>query len=269
MTETKMVAEAWQKKLASGGYEHIISNHKECSSLHKVPRIWRRILRQIDLSIKNSKNKSIFEVGCGGGKHLAPFLLNGWRAVGLDVSKEVLGRADIYLKSIKNTCGTELNVSLIEEDFFNYEPKESFDIVFHAGVIEHFLENEERLEFLKKMLTTLKPGGYLVSIVPSGIHPLREKMKDQKLGGYDIPEIDYSPGLMAEELSACGAENIKIIGHNIFNHFLIGGGPPLVKKLIFYGFQLIPSFLLPEKFSFRKAGTLIAIGRKPNLIQLQ
>lgn len=263
MLESKAVGEKWVEKLKTGGYEHALTDKKECRNLKKLPRIWRRILKAVEININNFENKSIFEVGCGGGKHLMPFVMRGWKAVGIDVSDEVLKRAEEFFDSAKDKCGIEENIDFVAGDFFDYESSNRYDLVFHAGVIEHFLNDSERLEFLQKMFQIVKPGGYVISIVPNGIHPLRAKMKEQKLGGYDIPEIDYSPELMTREFISCGAENVRILAHNLFNHFLIDNKRSLVKKLIFYKFQLIPAFLLPKKFSCGKAGALIAVGRKP------
>ena len=105
MLEGKSVGEAWQKKLAQGGYEHSITSSKECVRLKKLPRIWRRVLRETGININNLK--SIFEVGCGGGKHLMPFVMRGWRATGIDVSDDVLNRAREFFASAKKQCGIE------------------------------------------------------------------------------------------------------------------------------------------------------------------
>jgi len=139
-------------------------------------------------------------------------------------------------------------------------------VVFHSGVIEHFLSDSERITFLENMFVLAKPGGYVISIVPSGTHPLRARMKSEKLGGYGIPEVDYNPENMREEFVKCGGGDIKILPHNIFGYILSdnsAGLRKILQKALFYFFQLLPISLLPQKFAVRHAGTLIGIARKP------
>ena len=74
-----------------------------------------------------------------------------------------------------------------------------------------FLDDKERINVLKKMFLMTKKNGYIVSIVPSGMHVFRKKMKEFNLGGYIIPEIDYTDVLMFKEMKMCGGEEIVIL----------------------------------------------------------
>src|SRR3989344_2276405 len=180
----KSVAEKWEEALKDAGYEHGVLQRSDCAKLKKFSRVWRRIFKFTKL--KPGQTVSIFEAGCGGAKHLIPFALNGAKCAGLDFSPEVLKRAQAYTDEVEKFCGHKLNIKLIEGDFLNYKPVDpgSYDVVFHSGVIEHFLSDSERITFLENMFVLAKPGGYVISIVPSGTHPLRARMKSEKLGGY-------------------------------------------------------------------------------------
>lgn len=259
------VAEKWRDALKNAGYEHGNLSKNELEKLGKFSRVWRRIFKFTDLKI-NSKI-GVFEAGCGGAKHLVPFALRGVRCVGLDFSPEVLKRAEHFVSEAGKLYGRKINLTLIEGDFLNYKSadSDSYDLVFHSGVIEHFLEDVDRLNFLKNMFSLAKSGGYVVSIVPSGTHPIREKMKRLKLGGYGIPEIDYTPALMKSEFSRLAACDIKILPHNLFGYLLIDdlrGARKIIGRLFFYFFQIIPVSLLPYNFAVRHAGTLIGIAKK-------
>lgn len=258
------VAEKWVEVLKRDGYEEHIYKKSECRKMKKFSRVWRRIFRCINLNPYGRNDLSIFEVGCGGCKHLVQFALNGWKCVGIDCSEEVLKRAKNYIREISRICRNKLDIELIYGDFLNYIPiEEKFDIVFHVGVLEHFLNLKERMIALKKMFDLTKPGGYVISIVPNGIHPLRKEMKEKGLGGYFIPEIDYTPELLFREMKEFGRRDIHIFGHNIFSYLLLKKSRWfLFKKIIYLIWQIIPISLLPSKFIFRKAGTLIAIAKK-------
>lgn len=261
----RAVGEKWKESLRdNSAYEHHVSGYVDCKKLKRFHRVWRKIFRIVNFSLKGEK-LSVLEVGCGGGKYLANFALNGWRSVGVDVSNEVLGRAKNYLREVENVCHRDIDVDLIHSDLFDLKLREKFDIVFHAGVVEHFLDSEVRMSFIEKMFELAKNGGYVISIVPSGTHPLREKMRRLRLGGYEIPEVDYTPSLMTEEYKTLGMGSITILPHNLFSYFLIDDNGVVVrflKKIIYYFFQIIPAGILPESFAFRHAGTLIAIGQK-------
>ncbi|MDP3052553.1 MAG: class I SAM-dependent methyltransferase [bacterium] len=263
----KPISAAWCEFLKEKGYEQHISKKGDYRKVRNFSRVWRRIFREIKLNPFFRNDLNIFEVGCGGGGQLMMFALNGWKCVGLDCSEEVLKRAGNYIQEASAIRKEDLNITLICEDFLNYKPSGGlkFDVVFHVGVLEHFLDESERLMFLKKMFDLSKPGGYIISIVPSGIHPLRQKMRQFKLGGYNIPEIDYNPSLITKEFKECGAEDIKILPHNILGYFLIDNKNFIInalRRIIYYFFQIIPSSGVPFNFALKHASTLIGIAKK-------
>ena len=262
------VADKWRTAWKKSGFEFSVSGKRGCKKLGKFPRAWKRIFKEIKTNPFSRNDLNIFEVGCGGGNQLIMFALNGWKCVGLDCSKEVLERAKNYIQEASVICKNNLDVTFICEDFLNYAPANDlkFDIVFHVGVLEHFLDESERLIFLKKMFGLAKPEGYVVSIVPSGVHPLRQKMRQLKLGGYDIPEIDYDAFLIEKEFKQCGAKEMKIFPHNILGYFLIDNKNLIIstfKRLVYYFFQIMPPFAMPPGFASKHASTLIGIAKKP------
>jgi SAM-dependent methyltransferase len=259
------VSQKWEEELKDEGYEHHISEVKDCRQL-KLSRVWKRIFQETQFS--QSAKLKVLEVGCGGGLHLAKMAAMGYECVGIDVSKDVLARAENYFNEIRNVCGIALDIKLIAEDFYELDRAELrgyFDLVFNFGVVEHILDDHARLMFLKKKYELTKDGGYIVSMVPSGSHPLRSRMKKLKLGGYNIPEIDYDQHLMEDEFKAIGARQIRILPHNLFIYLLMEKNNPfmdLLLRLFYFGMQGVPWPLLPRSFCYRHAGSLIGIARK-------
>jgi len=261
----KTVRQQWEEALKYEGYEHSIHDKRDCTSIKRFSRTWRCILKHIPEEVQTTSNKKVFEFGCGGGKNLAQFLLNGWRVVGIDVSAEVLERTRQYLAEVQCICECLANVELVHGDFLGYTSEEQFDLVYHVGVVEHFLDDTEREAAIKNMFKITKKGGYVISIVPSGAHPLRQKVKTRKLGGYSIPEIDYTVALMEGELRKCGGKNIKVVPHNIMGYRLIDdkqGIARIADRLVYYMFQTIPLAILRKSFLCRHAMTLIGIAQK-------
>ncbi len=261
----QQVSDSWVEELREGGYEYHIREPRDCRQL-KLSRVWKRIFQHVQLP--RLEKLRVLEVGCGGGLQLAKLAALGCECVGLDVSGEVLARAEKYVKEIRQVCGLDLDIKLIAGDFYEVEPSELggyFDLVFNFGVIEHILDDAARLRFLKKKYALTREGGYIVSYVPNGSHPLRNKMKRLKLGGYNIPEIDYNRHLMKEEFAAMGAKQITILPHNPFIYLLLEKNNLLIdslRKLFYLGMQIVPSALFSHDFCYRHAGSLIGIARK-------
>jgi SAM-dependent methyltransferase len=261
----KIVARAWVQSLESYGYEQHLGKANDCKQL-KLNRVWKKIFKHTNL-IKFKKIR-VLEVGCGGGIHLAKLAAMGCKCTGIDVSKEVLQRANIYFNEIRNICKINIDVQLIKGDFFELKYADigdDYDLVYNFGVVEHFLNDNLRLEFLRKKYELAKKGGYIISVVPNGTHPLREDMKRYNLGGYNIPEVDYNYELMEKEFRQIGANEINILPHSLFGYINMKRTNKIndkIKLLIYLFFQATPLYLLPPKFCYRHAYSLIGIARK-------
>ena len=261
----KNVSQRWVRELRDEGYEYHVRERKDCRQLG-LSRVWKKIFKVTQLS--PSKKLRVLEVGCGGGLQLAKLAALGCACTGIDVSREVLARAENYFSEIHAVCGQKLDIKLLLGDFYDLDRTElggGFDLVFNFGVIEHILDDSARLTFLKKKYELTKDGGYIVSMVPNGCHPLRSKMKSMNLGGYNIPEIDYDQHLMEEELKSIGAKQVIILPHNLFVYLLMEQKNLFIDwstKLIYLGMQIVPWAVWPENFCYRHAGSLIGIGRK-------
>ncbi len=183
------IIQNWIIELKGGAYVHT-----------KIPKRFSRVWRKIFRIIPNVKG-SIFEVGVGGGKHLIQFAVDGWEIYGVDCSSDVLERALSYISKVKILNGNEISVC----DFMDFQINNKYDLVFHVGVVEHYRDNDERLNFVRKMFSIVKPNGYLISIVPINIQ--------EKTPG--VPEIYYTSDIMRGEFKKIGGKIIKIFPHNL------------------------------------------------------
>lgn len=257
------VINQWKEALSAGdGYAHRFINCEESS---KKNRVWKRILKIIN---KNNLKLKFFDIGSGGGQNVVMLALNDHKCVGIDISKDVINRSRNYINEIKNNCN-DIDVEIHLDNIFELKildkHKESCDVVYHFGVIEHFLQDEERILFLQKMMELLKPGGYIVSVVPSGSHPLRAKQQKEGIWGYLIPEINYDYNLMFNELQRVNLKDIKVLPHSMFTYLTWDKSNKfkfLLKKIFFLAMQLVPIGLFSDKFAFKHCGSVIGIGRK-------
>jgi 2-polyprenyl-3-methyl-5-hydroxy-6-metoxy-1,4-benzoquinol methylase len=260
------VIKAWQNNLSKGGYESPPISLFLKMKITFLTRTWRRILRHTGLKLSDSV--SALEFGCGGGAQIVPLFANGWRCIGVDCSKEVLSRARQYVKKVvdfKLLRNDKGSITFICDDFLNFKSETHFDMTFQFGVLEHFLNAEERLIYLRKMFETTKQGGIVVNCVPNGEHLFRAKQRNMGLGGYHIPEIDYTVVSLREEMLNCGASSVDVLTHDLMGYLKIRKKKGLYKLLnlgIYFIWQ-IPLFQgLPLDFKRRHAYWLIGIGEK-------
>lgn len=227
----------------------------------KLSRSWRRILRKINPDYV----RSVIEIGSGTGSQLIPLAGRGYSTVGIDCSYKALRQCREMVDAIREDSGRPMAVSLICADFFDIDLNTKFSLVFQRGVSEHYLGREDRLRFMRRMFEYATDDGYVVSIVPSGIHPWRTRFKNEKLGGYNIPEIDYSPEMLIEEAVICGGKDVIVLPYNIMgnlNYIPAGRFVRVVLKLVYLFFQLIPQSILPMVFKNRHAYSFICIAGK-------
>jgi len=255
------VALVWKESLRMPGiYGYKLPKNGDCKKLMKFCRVWRRIFKYINLNPYKRSDLRVLEVGCGGGKYLVQFALNNWKTVGIDCSQEVLARARNYIKEVSNACQFNLDIELLYGDFMSFNFSEKFDLVFHSGVIEHYIDQNERMFFLRKMFELTKPNGYIVSIAPV----IKEANKINNTVYDYLPYINYTPELMNQEFKNLSGREIRILPHNLFFWFFLKRNfiSGLINKPLYYILQLVPPEMFPFDFAYRNAGVLIGITKK-------
>ena len=253
----------WIEKLKESGYEHHCSTLQDIDKIKNLGRIWRKTLKHTNLK----PPAKLFELGCGGGRYLASLSLNEFELHGIDVSPEVVARCQRYIDEVQSVIKTPLLASVENADIFNYHSSEQYDLVYHFGVVEHFLNPSERRFIWQKLYQLTKPGGWMMSAVPNGSHFWRENVRNNPLSGYDVPEIDYSVKLHEHEFLDVGLQDVIALPWNFF-----GFAEPMVNskvlKLLSKSIHLssniaIPLFPLPRSMKEKVAHGLLAFGRKP------
>jgi ubiquinone/menaquinone biosynthesis C-methylase UbiE len=122
-------------------------------------RILRQLLRVCDL-----RGKRVLEVGAGTGRDSFPLIEHGAQVVQLDYSVNSLQ----ILKDLSEELHVQTNI--VGGDTFQLPfQDETFDVVFHQGLLEHF-RHPEALALLRENIRVLKHGGYLLVDVPQRYH---------------------------------------------------------------------------------------------------
>lgn len=124
------------------------------------PSVLQAIQKNFDL-----KGLKVLEVGAGTGRDSAELA-----RLGADVY--VLDFADNSLKiveALRQKEGLQNNLHLIRGDAFKAPfPDNTFDLVFHQGLAEHF---KDSLPLIQENFRILKHGGHCLCDVPQTVHP--------------------------------------------------------------------------------------------------
>lgn len=124
---------------------------------HQPPVIHEEMLEELQ-KVVNVKGKKILEVGAGMGGDSVYLAKQGALVTALDYTDEALGAIREHAK----IEGVELSAKLGDTRELPLND-ESFDVVFHQGLLEHF---RDPLAILKEHVRVLRNGGYLVVDVP-------------------------------------------------------------------------------------------------------
>jgi ubiquinone/menaquinone biosynthesis C-methylase UbiE len=122
-----------------------------------------RILRNL-LAVTDLRGKKILEIGAGTGRDSFPLVQHGAEVVQLDYSPQ-------SLRILKNLALEQhVEVTILGGDAFSLPFRdETFDIVFHQGLLEHFRKPRAEL-LLQENVRVLKKGGFLLVDVPQRYH---------------------------------------------------------------------------------------------------
>ena len=125
------------------------------------PAIFQIELAEYLNKILAGKGKAI-EVGCEEG--VTSFLLECDARVFFDLNEDIVNKAS---KAHKILCPNKCEDSFIVGDMFEmpFEDNE-FDLVFNAGVLEHF-SSDEVVNALEQMARITKPNGKIVVAIPN------------------------------------------------------------------------------------------------------
>ena len=215
------IAEQWKKDIDTGNAYHYEIRSLIEFYIFKLKPCSVRLKRIIKLGRINPGMK-IMDFGAGGGRDSIPLAYMGYEVEALDCSDAVVKNLMTYKISVEKFSGRKLNIKTNVVDILEANlPENGYDVIFSCGVMEHFIDDEERRKIYNILSKSLKKNGILITFVPNGNHPLRFRQKAEKLGGYNIPEIDYTIGTFEKDIEGAELFLDKVEGFDLFGYVSI------------------------------------------------
>jgi ubiquinone/menaquinone biosynthesis C-methylase UbiE len=165
-----------------------------------------RIIENLE-SVIDLAGKRILEVGAGTGRDSETLSSKGAEVWTLDYSEESLGLMANHIEQpVRIVCGDAFALPFASD---------SFDVVFHQGLLEHFTNPED---ILAENHRVLKPGGHVLVDIPQRFHyyTLAKHVLmffDKWFAGW---ETEFSPKEIESMVEDAGFELVATYGHNLY-----------------------------------------------------
>jgi SAM-dependent methyltransferase len=206
-----------------------------------------------------TRGSLVLEGGCASGKFSLCFALLGCDVTALDYSPEMLENVASLQQTVERQVGP-LKLALHQGDLEHLDLKaDHFDLVFNEGVVEHWLNDDERRAVLRNLACVTRPHGTVAVIVPNGHHPWMTRWMETNPAFLSAPPmVRYSPQMLRNDLMSVGLQDLVIDG--IYAWRSIDQWPNEQLRLVGGALQkLIP---LPHRLRLKWGIHLIGMGRK-------
>lgn len=250
----KSVGQSWNEKYLSGEAKYASLEAAEVLRFRTTGEI-----RRLCALLSSIGGKNVLQAGCGGGKYSLSLASYGFTATAMDYTFSPLKNIARLSALLEISPG---RIRLVCADLERMPFRDGvFDMVFNDGVVEHWLDDRERVEIINKMARLARPGGYVVVYVPNGGHPFYEKWVRTGYPGYlkSPPMTLYDTDKLRTELERAGLKEVQVDGVASFHSFNTW---PYRKWLRLPIGALNRYFPLPKKIRCRWGTYLIGTGKK-------
>lgn len=175
-------------------------------------RHWSLFQEELEELNERWEGGKLLNIGCAHGSDFLPFDREKFELYGLDVSKELLKKAEDYSSKFN------FSPKLIEGDMRELPfRQESFDSVISVASLHHLLEREQRIKALEEIKRVLKPNKEAFITVWNKRQKefIRDNKIIQKTWDYKGKELTrkyylYTYGELKRDLKQAGFEVLEL-----------------------------------------------------------
>lgn len=212
-------------------------------------------------------NKSVLELGCSTG-FLAEIMTKqqGCQVTGVEIDPECAEVA-------RTKCKQAICADLDNCDLQKVLPKERFDVILCADVLEHLRDPARLLRSLREWLTD---DGYVIASIPNVAHGsvrlalLQGQFPYRPMGLLDDTHIKFFTRALIEETFESAGYKVSLLGRNRWSVFDTEVGDQLPKTEAYEQLKLIEGDPESETYQFivkaTKYGTGDAIGTRQKML---
>ena len=186
----------------SASYDRIARQYAENTAQFGAPE--REVFLKIEQMLRPGHKNVVVDFGCGPGRDVPFYVGRGFRAIGVDVSKDMLNIAH----------ERSPDQHFIEGDFASAEIEpNSASIVIHSSTLQH-VPRESLDDVLRKAFDTLEPGGIFYAHYRSGIGESLSISTE-----YGVPIARFIALYLEDEMEAALRKvGFEIIESDTFDH---------------------------------------------------
>jgi SAM-dependent methyltransferase len=114
------------------------------------------------LALASFEGGNVLDLACGPGRHTIEFAKRGFQVTGVDRSPFLLSKARERARTV------EVEVEWVEQDMRTFDRPDAYDLAINMfTAFGYFDDKSEDLQVLKRLYSSLVPGGVLVIDVVS------------------------------------------------------------------------------------------------------
>lgn len=174
----------------------------------------------VKLMIQHSgikKGDKVLEAGCGSGKLSVVLATMGYDVTALDFSPRMLRNVEELKKEAEEYFG-KLKLNTEQGDLGDLKLRDKYKLVFNEGVVEHWLDRDDRIHVIKEMRKVTTRDGSVAVFVPNGYNPLHFWWVATRFSGYYSapPMTRYNTNKLKHEMEEAGLKDFYTDGIDVY-----------------------------------------------------
>ena len=143
-------------------------NYKSTFS-NRIREHYDQQLHELMELMNAGKVRRVLEIGCGCGTESLWIAMQGAEIDAIDINEERLQVAKSRQVVVEHNLGRKLACRFLQTSVLDLEPENPYDVIWMEQAFHHL---EPRVTVMDRLVTLLRPNGYLIISEVNGLNPL-------------------------------------------------------------------------------------------------